>query len=130
MGVAMINYPFAIIAVIYVGSFTYLYLRCRDRLPFHKYLSNHVLLFAPLNFLFTYFTTGRQGPCLKRNLYLVSIKSKPITPSFALKPKSCSTPVSFSVLRPSMSPDTTRSKKAVGECTLSSGTQRNVGPQR
>ena len=61
MGVAMINYPFAIIAVIYVGSFTYLYLRCRDHLPFHKYLSNHVLLLAPLNFLFTYFTAGRQG---------------------------------------------------------------------
>ena len=57
----MINYPFAAIAAIYVGSFTYLYHRCSDRLPLHKYFSNHVLLLAPLNFLFTYFTKGRQG---------------------------------------------------------------------
>jgi beta-hydroxylase len=57
----MINYPFAILVIVYVGSFSYLYLRCRDRLPFHKYLSNHVLLYAPLNFLFTYFTIGRPG---------------------------------------------------------------------
>ena len=41
--------------------FAYLYLRCSDHLPLHKYLSNHVLLFAPLNFLFTFFTTGRQA---------------------------------------------------------------------
>src|SRR5215510_8357074 len=57
----MMNYPFAILVIVYVGSFSYLYLRCRDRLPFHKYLSNHVLLYASLNFLFTYFTIGRPG---------------------------------------------------------------------
>jgi beta-hydroxylase len=57
----VINYPFAIVVIVYIGSFTYLYLRCRDRLPLHKYLSNHVLLLAPLNFLFTFFTAGRQG---------------------------------------------------------------------
>ncbi|HET8544873.1 MAG TPA: hypothetical protein VFL68_10230, partial [Pseudolabrys sp.] len=57
----MINYPFAAIAAIYAGSFTYLYQRCSDRLPLHKYFSNHVLLLAPLNFLFTFFTVGRQG---------------------------------------------------------------------
>jgi beta-hydroxylase len=57
----MINYPFAAIAAVYVGSFAYLYQRCNDRLPLHKYFSNHVLLLAPLNFLFTYFTKGRQG---------------------------------------------------------------------
>lgn len=55
----MISYPFAAIVIVYAGSFSYLYLRCKDRLPFHKYLSNHVLLLAPLNFLFTYFTVGR-----------------------------------------------------------------------
>jgi beta-hydroxylase len=54
----MINYEFTVLVVIYVGSFAYLYLRCSDHLPFHKYLSNHALLFAPLNFLFTYFTIG------------------------------------------------------------------------
>ena len=57
----MSNVPFAIIVIVYAGSFAYLYLRCSDRLPFQKYLSNHVLLFAPLNFLFTFFTVGRQG---------------------------------------------------------------------
>jgi len=36
-------------------------LRCRDRLPFHKYLSNHVLFLAPLNFLFTFFIRGRKS---------------------------------------------------------------------
>jgi beta-hydroxylase len=55
------NYPFAIVVIVYIGSFTYLYLRCKDHLPLHKYLSNHVLLLAPLNFLFTFFTTGRQA---------------------------------------------------------------------
>ena len=58
----MINYPFAALVFVYVGSFAYLYLRCRDHLPFHKYLSNHALLFAPLNFLFTYFVVGRPAP--------------------------------------------------------------------
>jgi beta-hydroxylase len=57
----IVNYTFALVAAIYVGSFTYLYHRCRDRLPLHKYFSNHVLLLAPLNFLFTYFTIGRQS---------------------------------------------------------------------
>jgi beta-hydroxylase len=58
----MTSYHFAVVAVIvviYAGSFGYVYLRCYDRLPFHKYLSNHVLFLAPLNFLFTYFTRGR-----------------------------------------------------------------------
>src|SRR5262245_66685483 len=62
----MINYPFAILVIVYVGSFSYLYLRCRDRLPFHKYLSNHVLLYSPLNFLFIYFTIGRPGAVFER----------------------------------------------------------------
>ena len=57
----MINYPFAAIAAIYAGSFTYLYHRCSDRLPLHKYFSNHVLLLAPLNFLFTFFIEGPAG---------------------------------------------------------------------
>jgi beta-hydroxylase len=57
----VISYPFAAVAIAYAGSFAYLYRRCNDRLPFHKYLSNHVLLLAPLNFLFTYFTVGRQA---------------------------------------------------------------------
>jgi beta-hydroxylase len=58
----VINYPFAVVATVYAGSFGYLYHRCRDHLPFHKYLSNHALLLAPLNFLFTFFTVGRQTP--------------------------------------------------------------------
>ena len=57
----MVSYPFAAIIVIYAGSFACLYLRCRDHLPLKKYLSNHVLLFAPLNFLFTYFTVGKRA---------------------------------------------------------------------
>src|SRR5215467_10895530 len=55
----MKNYSFAAIVLIYVGSFAYLYLRCNDRLPLRDYLSNHVLLYAPLNFLLTFFTFGR-----------------------------------------------------------------------
>jgi beta-hydroxylase len=55
----MINYPFAIIVAVYVVSFVYLYQRYRDRLAFHKYLSNHALWFAPINFLFVFFTHGR-----------------------------------------------------------------------
>ena len=50
----MINYPFAAIAAVYVGSFAYLYQRCNDRLPLHKYFSNHVLLLAPLMLWFTH----------------------------------------------------------------------------
>jgi beta-hydroxylase len=55
----MVSYPFAAIIAVYTGSFAYLYLRCNDHLPLKKYLSNHVLLFAPLNFLFTYFAARR-----------------------------------------------------------------------
>lgn len=51
---------FAALGVVYVGSFSYLYMRLNDRLAFHKYLSNHVLLLAPLNFLFTFFTRTQQ----------------------------------------------------------------------
>jgi beta-hydroxylase len=57
--VNVINYPFAALVGVYASSFAYLYLRCKDRLPFQKYLSNHVLFLAPLNFLFTFFTAGR-----------------------------------------------------------------------
>jgi beta-hydroxylase len=56
-----VNYPFAALVAVYAGSFAYLYQRCQDHLPLKKYLSNHVLLFAPLNFLFTFFTHGRQA---------------------------------------------------------------------
>jgi beta-hydroxylase len=55
------NYVFGALGAAYAGSFTYLYLRCKDRLAFHKYLSNHVLLLAPLNFLFTFFIRGRKS---------------------------------------------------------------------
>jgi beta-hydroxylase len=58
----VISYPFTVTAAVYAGSFGYLYHRCRDHLAFHKYLSNHALLLAPLNFLFTFFTVGRQTP--------------------------------------------------------------------
>jgi beta-hydroxylase len=57
----------AIVGVVYIGSFSYLYLRCRDHLPIHKYLSNHVLLFAPLNFLFTFFQKGQPKAVLDTN---------------------------------------------------------------
>jgi beta-hydroxylase len=57
----VVSYPFAAIIPFYAGSFAYLYLRCNAHLPLKKYLSNHVLLFAPLNFLFTYFTVGKQS---------------------------------------------------------------------
>jgi beta-hydroxylase len=50
---------FAALGAVYVGSFSYLYLRCNDHLPLHKYLTNHVLLLAPLNFLFTFFIKGQ-----------------------------------------------------------------------
>lgn len=58
----VINYPFLVVATVYAGSFGYLHCRYRDRLPFHKYLSNHAFLLAPVNFLFTFFTVGRQTP--------------------------------------------------------------------
>jgi beta-hydroxylase len=60
----VVKYPFLILIIVYAGSFAYLYLRCRDHLALHKYLSNHVLLLAPLNFLFTFFVTGRPSPVL------------------------------------------------------------------
>jgi beta-hydroxylase len=58
----VVNYAFAALGAAYAGSFAYLYFRCRDRLPFHKYLSNHVLFLAPVNFLFTFFIRGRKAP--------------------------------------------------------------------
>ena len=57
----VVNYAFAAVGAAYVASFSYLYLRCSDRLPFKKYLSNHVLFLAPLNFLFTFFIRGRKA---------------------------------------------------------------------
>jgi beta-hydroxylase len=57
----VVNYAFGALGVVYAGSFAYLYLRCRDRLALNKYLSNHVLLFAPLNFLFTFFIRGQKS---------------------------------------------------------------------
>jgi beta-hydroxylase len=63
----MVSYPFAVLVIVYAGSFAYLYLRCKDHLPLHKYLSNHVLLFAPLNFLFTYFMKGGPAPVFAAN---------------------------------------------------------------
>jgi beta-hydroxylase len=54
------KYQFAILAVLYAGTFCYIYMRYKDHLPLGKYLSNHVLLLAPLNFIFTYFTFGQQ----------------------------------------------------------------------
>jgi beta-hydroxylase len=61
------KYQFAALIAVYAGSFSYVYLRCRDRLPLKKYFSNHVLLFAPLNFLFTFFTFGRQAAVFETN---------------------------------------------------------------
>jgi beta-hydroxylase len=52
---------FAAVLAVYAATFAYTYFRYADRLAFHKYLSNHVLLFAPLNFLFTFFTRGKQA---------------------------------------------------------------------
>jgi beta-hydroxylase len=65
LGQHMISSPFAVLVIVYVGSFAFLYSRFRDRLPFHKYLSNHTLWFAPLNFLFTYPTVGRSAAVLE-----------------------------------------------------------------
>lgn len=59
------KYEFVALGAIYASSFAYLYQRCNDRLAFHKYLSNHVLLFAPVNFLFTFFTAGRKAAVLE-----------------------------------------------------------------
>jgi beta-hydroxylase len=46
------------IGVTYVLSFSYLYWRSRDHLYLSKYLSNHALLLAPLNFVFAFFSRG------------------------------------------------------------------------
>lgn len=59
------KFSFAALLVLYAGTFACLYARCRDHLPLKKYLSNHVLLLAPLNFLFTFFTSGRVAPVLE-----------------------------------------------------------------
>jgi beta-hydroxylase len=57
----VVDYAFAALGAVYASSFGYLYWRCNDRLPFRKYLSNHVLMLAPLNFLFTFFIRGRKS---------------------------------------------------------------------
>jgi beta-hydroxylase len=46
------------IGLTYLLCFSYLYWRCRDRLPLSKYLSNHALFLSPLNFVFTVFSRG------------------------------------------------------------------------
>jgi beta-hydroxylase len=61
------KYQFAVLVVVYAGSFAYILHRYKDHLPLKKYLSNHVLLLAPLNFLFTFFTVGRQKPVFAAN---------------------------------------------------------------
>jgi beta-hydroxylase len=48
----------ACIGLTYLLSFSYLYWRSRDHLSLKKYLSNHALLFAPLNFVFAFFSRG------------------------------------------------------------------------
>ena len=54
------KYQFAVLAILYAGTFCYIYMRYHDHLALSKYLSNHVLLLAPLNFIFTFFTVGQQ----------------------------------------------------------------------
>jgi beta-hydroxylase len=54
------NYQFAVLFAVYAGTFAYILRRYNDRLPLKKYLSNHVLMYAPVNFLFTFFTSGPQ----------------------------------------------------------------------
>jgi beta-hydroxylase len=46
------------IGLTYLVAFSYLYFRCRDHLSLTKYLSNHALLLAPLNFVFAFFARG------------------------------------------------------------------------
>ena len=58
------KYEFALLILIYAGSFIYLFRRYSDHLPLQKYLSNHALLFAPLNFMFTFFAAGPRGAVL------------------------------------------------------------------
>lgn len=61
------KYQFAILMIAYAGSFVYVYHRYRDHLPLKKYLTNHVLLLAPLNFLFTFLTVGTQKAVFAAN---------------------------------------------------------------
>jgi beta-hydroxylase len=44
--------------LVYLVSFAYFYWRCSDHLSIAKYLSNHALLFSPINFVFTFFSRG------------------------------------------------------------------------
>ncbi|MFM7346636.1 MAG: aspartyl/asparaginyl beta-hydroxylase domain-containing protein [Tagaea sp.] len=55
------KWQFAAFLAVYAAAFAYVLRRYADRLAFHKYLSNHVLLFAPLNFMFTFFARGPQA---------------------------------------------------------------------
>lgn len=55
------KWEFAAVLGVYGATFAYTYSRYADRLEFHRYLANHVMLFAPLNFLFTFFTRGKQS---------------------------------------------------------------------
>jgi beta-hydroxylase len=55
------KWEFAAVLGVYGATFAYAYSRYTDRLEFHRYLANHVMLFAPLNFLFTFFTRGKQS---------------------------------------------------------------------
>jgi beta-hydroxylase len=61
------KYQFAVLVILYAGSFAYIVHRYKDHLPLKKYVSNHVLLLAPLNFLFTFFTVGSQKPVYAAN---------------------------------------------------------------
>jgi beta-hydroxylase len=61
------KYQFAILVVVYAATFAYIFHRYRDHLPLKKYFSNHVLLLAPLNFLFTFFTVGTQKAVFATN---------------------------------------------------------------
>jgi beta-hydroxylase len=46
------------IGLTYLLSFAYLQSRFHDHLPLTKYLSNHALFLAPINFVFTFFARG------------------------------------------------------------------------
>lgn len=52
------EYLLVCVGITYVLSFAYLYSRWHDHLPLSYYLSNHVLLLSPLNFVFTFFSRG------------------------------------------------------------------------
>lgn len=61
----MLTYRFTLFIFVYAVAFTCLYLRCKDRLPFTKYLSNHFLFLSPVNFILTYSSKGRQTAVLE-----------------------------------------------------------------